>query len=351
MKGGYYINEGERDPTMDQDFSQYDDAPQNDPLFLQGHALQVLPTVPDESVDMVFADVPLFMTRGPRTDEIGRETSWQAYIDDLVAVSREIYRVLKPTGSFWLRSYDLYLHHSLVMIPQRLALRLTGDEVGFTLRNQVVWEKPANTPDNAQKRLKGGWNPLFFLTKQQDGYYQNDSAIRRAPKRGDHIPKTSAVSATGISGRVYRQRILQSPDLSLKEKENACAALDEMMSRVQHGEIPDFRMVIRGMYPRLLQRRSHRSKELLEKGYYFITYSNRGARLNDVWSLNQTEAIDLMMSFTCPSDGVFLDPFATGISASVAQSHGVKSVQICPSEEALEKAKHTYIETKVTYLF
>ena len=37
---------------------------------------------------------------------IGLENTYQQYIDNLLAIIEEVYRVLKPTGSFWLNIGD-----------------------------------------------------------------------------------------------------------------------------------------------------------------------------------------------------------------------------------------------------
>lgn len=91
---------------------------------------------------------------------IGLENEYQSYISDLCAICSEVYRVLKPSGSFWLNIGDSYHNKHLLQIPNRVAIRLT-DEVGFVLRNEVVWNKLKGAPDNSKDKLRNLWEPVF----------------------------------------------------------------------------------------------------------------------------------------------------------------------------------------------
>ena len=131
---------------------------------------------------MVITSPPYYQKREYAGGGMGLEKSFPAYIDNLVEVCKEVYRVLKPTGAFWLNLGDSYQDKKLLMLPQRVAMRLT-DEVGFTLRNQIVWNKIKGSPDNAGDRLRTVWEPLFFFTKRTNGYYYDIDAVRQKPAR------------------------------------------------------------------------------------------------------------------------------------------------------------------------
>ena len=63
-----------------------------------------------ESINCVITSPPYWLKRnynaGP--DELGREPTIQAYIDNLLAVVDEVYRILLPHGSLWLNIGDSY---------------------------------------------------------------------------------------------------------------------------------------------------------------------------------------------------------------------------------------------------
>ena len=325
------------------------------PLLIQGDAIDVLASLSDCSVDMAITSPPYYMKREYLAGGIGLEDSYSEYIDNLVDVFKEVYRVLKPTGSFWLNLGDSYQSKNLLMIPQRVAIRLT-DEVGFTLRNQVVWNKLKGAPDNAKDRLRTLWEPVFFFTKEPSGYYYDVDAVRKKPRKAKSVEHGAVVSATGVSGVRYRRKIELSTELSEEEKKKANKALDDMLHLVEIGEVPDFRMVIRGATRTThgdSKKLSGRAKELAEKGFYFLKYSNKGAKISDVWDIIPEDTQgrryhyapypeDLVknpIALTCPPSGIVLDPFVgTGTTCKVAHDMQRKSVGIDLAAEYLEIA-------------
>ena len=327
-----------------------------EPLLFHGDAKNVLAAMPDACVDTVITSPPYYMKREYLAGGIGLEDSYEEFIDDLIAICREVYRVLKPTGSFWLNLGDSYQSKKLLMIPQRVAIRLI-DEVGFVLRNQIVWNKLKGAPDNAIDKFRTLWEPVFFLTKVTSGYYFDVDAARKAPRKAKCTNHGAVISATGVSGVRYKRKIELSTYLSDEEKQNAFAALDEMLYQVEIGDIPDFRMVIRGMTRAThgdSSKLSGRAKELAEKGFYFLKYSNKGAKISDVWDIIPEDTQgreyhyapypeDLVknpIALACPKGGVVLDPFVgTGTTCRVARDMERKSVGIDLSHEYLDIAK------------
>lgn len=336
--------------------NQYLDGSSINPLLLQGDALAVLQDIPSNSIDMAITSPPYYMKREYLGGGIGLEDSFEAYIENLVAICNEVYRVLKPSGSFWLNIGDSYQEKSLLMIPQRVAIKLT-DEVGFTLRNQVIWNKMKGAPDNAKDKMRTLWEPVFFFTKQPKGYFYDIDAVRQNPRKAKSVEHGAVVSATGVSGVKYKRKIELSTELNEEEKANALTALDDVLHQVEICEIPDFRMVIRGATRTThgnSTRLSGRAKELSEKGFYFLKYSKKGAKISDVWDIIPEDSQgrqyhyapypeDLVknpIALTCPQDGVVLDPFVgTGTTCKVAKEMGRKSIGIDLAQEYLDLAE------------
>ena len=213
------------------------------PLFLCGDALDVLQTLPESSVDCVMTSPPYWSQRAYSGGGIGLEDDYEDYITNLVTICGELQRILKPTGSFWLNIGDAYLKKNLLGIPWRVALRLT-DEQGWLLRNSVIWHKVKGGPDNSKDKLRNVHENLFHFVKSPDYFYDVD-AIRSKPGQTKVI-NGEIVSATGVSGVRYRRQVELSTVLSDVEKQNALAALNELLAEVHAGRLSDFRMIIRG---------------------------------------------------------------------------------------------------------
>ena len=148
---------------------------------------------------------------------LGLEPHPQLFIDHLVEICREVKRVLKPSGTFWLNLGDTYCSSGkwvnkelgdigkqnrsveggsvdaysmrgklkpdggwiqpkqLLMIPARVAIALQDD--GWILRNDIIWHKPNHMPSSVKDRLTCAYEHLFLFAKARRYYFDLD-AIR-----------------------------------------------------------------------------------------------------------------------------------------------------------------------------
>ena len=314
------------------------------PLYLVGDSLEVLGALPASSVDFAMTSPPYWGKRVYAEHGIGLEDDYREYIASMLAVTSELHRVLKPTGSFWLNVGDSYLDKRLLMIPWRLAIAM-ADEQGWILRNDVVWHKVKGGPDTAHDKLRNVHEPLFHFVKEATGYFYDADAIRRTPGTS-RVVNGSVVSATGVTGVRYRRQIELSTSLSGEEKAAAVAALDAILGAVRAGEIADFRMIVRGQQRTThsdSERVSGRARELRDNGFYFLKYHPRGSKPGDVWDILPEDTQQRTYHYapypedlcripilaTCPAHGIALDPFCgTGTTNAVAAMLGRKSVGI-----------------------
>ena len=141
--------------------------------------------------------------------QIGLEQTPDEYVEQMVAVFREVRRVLKDDGTLWLNLGDSYAtvsggmeqlrklkgatpaygavnyadgyegvkqdgkraaqklsglkHKDLVGIPWRVAFALQAD--GWWLRQDIIWHKPNPMPESVTDRCTKAHEYLFLLTK------------------------------------------------------------------------------------------------------------------------------------------------------------------------------------------
>jgi site-specific DNA-methyltransferase (adenine-specific) len=118
----------------------------------QGDCLKILAAIPENSVDLVFADPPYFLSNGGITCHAGRMVSvnkgdWgkskgaDANHEFNRAWLAACQRVLKPNGSIWV-SGTSHVIHSVGFAMQQL---------NFKLLNDISWVKP-NPPPNLSCR-------------------------------------------------------------------------------------------------------------------------------------------------------------------------------------------------------
>ncbi len=322
------------------------------PCFVCGDSLQVIAKMPDNSVDCVITSPPYYMKRQYIGGGIGMESTYQKYIENLLAVIQEVYRVLKPTGSLWLNLGDSYKNKQLLNIPYRVAIRMQ-DEQKWILRNTVIWDKVKGSMSQSKDSLGNEYEPFFHFVKRKSGYYYDADAVRKKPRKA-HVENGAVVSATGVSGVRYKRKIELSTELTEEQRKNAFMALDDVLNRIKSGEITDFRMVIKGANQRVTNGNtsnlSGRAKELEEKGFYFLFYNPKGSMISDVWQIIPEDTQGRKLHFapypedliktpivlTCPPNGIILDPFTgTGTTNYVAAMLQRKSIGIDMAEEYL----------------
>lgn len=323
-------------------------------LLLRGDANTELRRLPAASVDACLTSPPYWSQRSyDHANGLGHESDPQEYVDRLVEVFRAVRTVLKPTGSLWLNLGDTYRKKNLVGIPWRVALALQQD--GWILRNAVVWDKQKGNPCNAKDKLRNMHESVFHFVQQDDYHYDVD-AIRNEPGKPSYR-NGRIVTATGVNGSKYERQISRSAALTEEEKTNALQALRETLAKVERGELPDFRMVIRGT-----QRSTHsdsaefsgRAQELRTKGYCILPYHKNGTKPGDIWRVTPEDEwstdghyavfpldlCEIPIKASCPPGGILLDPFVgIGTALVAAVELGRRGIGIDLSANYLEHAQ------------
>ncbi len=321
---------------------------QSDYLLCCGDAAEFLQEFPSQSVHCCITSPPYWNQRQySGSSKLGNERSVEEYVEHLSAYFQPVKSVLKDDGSLWLNLGDTYKKKNLMGVPWRVALALQAD--GWILRNAIVWHKVKGNPCNANDKLRNGYEYLFHLVKQER-YYYDVNAIRHPPGK-PYYKNGQIVTPTGVSGTKYRQQICQSQALNEAEKQNALAALDETLAKVARGELPDFRMIIRGN-----QRSTHsdspaysgRAEELKKRGFCILPYHKNGTKPDDVWQIIPEdqwrkdahfavfpkEICEIPIKATCPVGGVVLDPFmGTGTAIIAALELKRRGIGIDTSQE------------------
>ncbi len=132
-----------------------------DYLLLHGDFGDVLKHCPAGCVDMVITSPPYWAVRRySGHGQIGTEPTPDLYVEHLLVVLRQVTRVLKPTGSFWLNIGDTYRDKNLCGIPWRVAFALQSD--GWILRNAIIWDKVKGNPCNAKDKLRNMYEHLNY---------------------------------------------------------------------------------------------------------------------------------------------------------------------------------------------
>ncbi len=232
----------------------------------QGNSLDILQQLPPQSIDLVVTSPPYFQQRnyGNGLDEIGQETSEQAYLDRLLAIFRECVRVTKDTGAIVFNLGDKYKNGGLQLIPFKFALQVLAQEQVF-LVNQLTWNKLNPTPRQDKRKLVQATEPFFVFAKTKRYTFNVDDFLQHL----DVLNKKQRKASSGIGKKYYQ--LIEEAGLSEIEKENAKKALDEAIQAVFRGEISSFRMKIRGIHKLAYGGQAGgRNNQILNNGFSII---------------------------------------------------------------------------------
>ncbi len=341
---------------------------QRDLGLLKGNCREVVKKIPDDSIDCVITSPPYWQLReydiSEDTDHlIGAEKTPEEYVDHVTEVFKQIKRILKKTGSVWLNLGDKYHNKNLMGMPWRVALAMQDD--GWILRNDVIWSQMKGT-QSAKDRLRDMYEHIFHFVKNKKYYYDADS-IRIKPTKLPKVTDSKTISATGVSGKKYRQQIIDSDALTKKEKNAATKALDETLERIRSGELVDFRMTIRGAqrtYHSNNGKVSGRAKELENKGYFILTSKSKGYIPSDIWNIVPEdewrkdthyavfpiELLQIPIKATCKRKGIILDPFmGTGSTLVAANQLGRRSIGIELSNDYIRVANQRLEHVQLSF--
>ena len=190
--------------------------------FITGDALTELGRLPDNSVECCVTSPPYYGLRDYGIDgQLGLESTPDEYINNLVAVFREVKRVLKNDGTLWLNIADSYAGSGkgaakypenaakykqgtnrgtmgaiaitqtktpgikpkdLIGIPWLLAFALRSD--GWYLRSDIIWHKPNPMPESVKDRPTKCYEHIFLLAKSRRYYYDAESILEPAQYDG-----------------------------------------------------------------------------------------------------------------------------------------------------------------------
>ena len=292
-----------------------------------GDCLKRMAELEAESVNCCVTSPPYYGLRDyGHEGQIGLEQTPDEYVQKMVAVFREVWRVLRKDGTVWLNLGDSYnsgsggyddkykgamtgrkdkvenilkqkrldsnlKHKDLIGIPWRVAFALQAD--GWYLRQDIIWHKPGPMPESVKDRCTKAHEYIFLLTKSARYWYDAEAIAEPAADPGD-------------------ERHLRSDTRKLEER----LCIDNG-SRKRTGNATGDTRNRRSVWT--VPTRSY-------PGAHFATFP--------------PDLIKPCIKAGCPKTGTVLDPFfGSGTTGLVAQELGRRWVGIELSSEYCELAK------------
>lgn len=312
--------------------------------IIQGDCLEVLKTLPDESVHCCVTSPPYWGLRDYGVDgQIGLEASIEDYVTKIVEVFREVKRVLRNDGTCWINLGDSYSSGSsgqtkmnrkfqessgsinlpgeggrkengvlkrdkvkgvkpkqLLGIPWRVAFALQND--GWFLRQDIIWHKPNPMPESVTDRCTKAHEYIFLLTKSARYYFDNEAI--KVPIKDTSVLRLKQ----NLDSQKGSHRVPGKTNGPMK------AVCKEWNPRMAGGAI-GIENRKHHAYPNANKRSVWSVTTKGFKGAHFATYP--------------PDLIKPCILSGCPVNGTVLDPFAgSGTTGQVALENGRKAILI-----------------------
>ena len=223
--------------------------------ILQGNSLEILQTLPDNSINTCITSPPYFGLRDYGVDgQIGLEGDVEEFVQSLVNLFKEVKRVLKDDGTVWLNlgdtywgggwrndmiregsgdiqqghkgthdakqiknatgNHPIYKPKDLMGVPWKVAFGLQRD--GWYLRQDIIWHKPNPMPESVTDRCTKNHEYIFLLSKSKSYYFDHES-IKEPAKPDKSIRDRDNTKLNNTPGRT-KMKGLKSNHYEMKNK-------------------------------------------------------------------------------------------------------------------------------------
>ncbi len=335
--------------------------------ILVGDVRQTLSTLPEKSVQCCVTSPPYFGLRDYGVDgQIGLEPTPDEFVAQLVAVFREVRRVLRDDGTLWLNLGDSYARQGgtdrsiektgkvgntlktlemlpnrkqkppeglqakqLLGIPWRVAFALQAD--GWYLRQDIIWHKPNPMPESVRDRCTKAHEYVFLLSKSERYYWDAEAMQEPAVGQTLHDLTGQGYAAPG-----------QTPNAGNRSRRDSFKREGSKRAEVIPGQTVGTHRPDRVESEHNLFTRNKRSVWTVTtrpyKGAHFATFP--------------PNLIRPCVLAGAPFGGVVLDPFlGSGTTAAVAVSEGRHAIgcELNPEYVALAQQRIAAAEAEVLW--
>lgn len=344
--------------------------------ILQGDVRETLRALETGSVQTCVTSPPYFGLRDYGVSgQIGLEPTPAEYVEQMVAVFREVRRVLRDDGTLWLNLGDSYAanrtyqvpstkggpKHSdsqsaggkgsvvpdglkpkdLIGIPWRVAFALQQD--GWYLRQDIIWHKPNPMPESVRDRCTKAHEYVFLLSKSERYYWDAEAmqepAVGGLPGNTTH-KHTSAYEAGDDRARTkaglvaYAERQRSKRDSFKRDGSKRAEVIPGQSVGTHRPDRPESEYDVFTRNRRSVWTVATRPY----KGAHFATFP--------------PALIEPCILAGAPFNGLVLDPFTgSGTTAAVALQHGRRFIgcELNPDYIKLAEARIAAAEAEVLW--
>ncbi|MGA1977026.1 MAG: DNA methyltransferase [Bacteroidales bacterium] len=160
------------------------------------------------TINTVITSPPYFQMKdyGTGKEQLGMESTVDKYLDNLMIVFKECFRVLRKDGSCFVNINDCVINGKYQAVPHKFLLRML--DLGFIFNDELLWIKSNPTYSRGNRSVRSH-EPIFHFVKSENFYY-NDEWLKNLvdPENAISIG-SSYTDPKVISGLDFRDGVLK----------------------------------------------------------------------------------------------------------------------------------------------
>ena len=181
-------------------------------ILFKEDTLKLLPLIPDESIDMIFADPPYFLSNGGITCHAGKMVSvnkgkWDVSngIEDSHLFNqrwlKQCQRILKPNGTIWV-SGTSHIIHSIGFAMQTLYYKILND---------ISWFKVNPPPNLSCRYFTHSTETIIWAAKNQKSKHHFNYPLMKQLNNNKQMLSLWHIKSPETSEKKYGKHPTQKP--------------------------------------------------------------------------------------------------------------------------------------------
>jgi site-specific DNA-methyltransferase (adenine-specific) len=189
----------------------FEDTKRNIALF-KANCFDILPNLPENSIDMIFADPPYFLSNGGITCHAGKMVSVnKGKWDESKGVEenyiftqrwlRECQRVLTPNGTIWVSGTS----HIIYTVGSAM------QTLGYKILNDIAWFKVNPPPNLSCRYFTHSTETIIWAAKNKNSRHLFNYSLMRKINNNKQMLSLWSIKAPGSAEKIYGKHPTQKP--------------------------------------------------------------------------------------------------------------------------------------------
>ena len=181
-------------------------------ILFNGNCFDILPNIPENSIDMIFADPPYFLSNGGITCHAGRRVSvnkgkWdvsKGLEENYIFTQRwlrECQRILTKNGTIWVSGTS----HIIYTVGS------TMQNLGYKMLNDIAWFKVNPPPNLSCRYFTHSTETIIWAAKNKDSRHCFNYGLMRKLNNGKQMLSMWSIKAPRPEEKKYGKHPTQKP--------------------------------------------------------------------------------------------------------------------------------------------